>query len=682
VSLLRAERGAAMVAGLLFAVFLLAMVFYVLGIAEVVLFRERMQDAADTAAFAAAVVHARGMNLIALINLTMAALLAILVGLRLTETLCYVGIALCGALAYPTAGASLSGIGPLTTAASKIHDAAEQLKDPLNQALSLLHSAGEAVAVAVPLGANLRVIDQTVSHYGGLALAIPGRLTLPVEDDRFSVLCEHAGRDAGELAILPISPVLPSSVERKLGDVAGKIVAAGPGWFCGGGGEPPDFNDDSDEALEELPRLPSQEACEAFTSSGRIEPGVDSDEVERLCTRAAVERLASMPARDGTPRTGEPLCPTDCQRSERLRCPPRSVDDCEVSESARLEREGASLLPVDGYEVLFAERAALARAQCRPPSAGGEGGLVGAWWIQQEVERSYVWSHAARGWVEDAAARRSEMARLVQRDGDDRTLPCGQGGAVAEDYALDPRQPACRGSIHCIDGGWAGDTAAPCPRSPPAHGAPFRFRERATEVVHLVRCAHERDVSKVQTPGMDVGSELRSNQEDDEDEVKPFRLEREVFLGGSDFQVRAVVVRDVPDSAEGVLAMARWGQPQPNDAAASTLAALGGIALGQAEYYFDGSELHGQLDDQTDEVDRTEWLWTMSWRARLRPFRLRHAAADAEREQKHEGLDAEQQAYAPPADELPAVDALDCEPLGAACADVRALVDAESAEEE
>jgi hypothetical protein len=659
VSLLRAERGAAMVAGLLFAVFLLAMVFYILGIADAVLFRERMQDAADTAAFSAAVVHARGMNLIALINLTMAALLAILVGLRLTETLCYVGIVVCGALAYPTAGASLSGIGPLTQAANKIHDVAEQLKDPLNQALSLLHSAGEAVAKVVPLGANLRVIDQTVSHYGGLGVAIPARLTLPVEDDTFKVLCEHAGRDAGELALLPISPVLPSSVERQLGDVAGKIVAAGPGWFCGGSGEPPDFNDDREAHLEELPRLPSEEACDSFTSSGTISPDVAPEEVERVCTRASVERLASTPARDGSARSGQPLCPVDCQQSESPRCPPRSVEDCAPDEAARLEREGERVLPADAQHVLYAERAALARAQCRPVSEGGQGGLVGAWWVECEVERTYAWQHAARSWLEEESARVSGPSRLVQRDGDDRTLPCGRDGAVGEAYELDPQQPACRGVARCLAGGATAEADGPCSRAAPLHRT-SRFRERALEVVHILRCAREREADKVATPTMNLDEEFGSSEQDEE--PKPFKLESGVYLGGSDFQVRAVVVGEVPELAEGVLAMARWGQEQPDDDASKALTALGRVAFGQAEYFFDWSELGGDLDDQTDDGDRTEWLWNMGWRARLRPFRMRHGAADAPRDDE-----ASQ----------PQGSALDCTKLGDVCADARALVELE-----
>jgi hypothetical protein len=73
---LRDERGAVMVMGLLFACFLAGALWYVIGIGDVILFRDRMQEAADAAAFSAAVVHARGMNFIVICNLLLFVLTA------------------------------------------------------------------------------------------------------------------------------------------------------------------------------------------------------------------------------------------------------------------------------------------------------------------------------------------------------------------------------------------------------------------------------------------------------------------------------------------------------------------------------------------------------------------------------------------------------------------------------
>ncbi len=70
-----------MVMGVFIAAMLVGLIYYVWGVGGGVLFRERMQDAADASAFSAAVVHARGMNILVLLNITMAAFAAIEAGL-------------------------------------------------------------------------------------------------------------------------------------------------------------------------------------------------------------------------------------------------------------------------------------------------------------------------------------------------------------------------------------------------------------------------------------------------------------------------------------------------------------------------------------------------------------------------------------------------------------------------
>ena len=52
--LLTDQAGATMVMGVFIAVMLVGMIYYVWGIGDVILHRERMQDASDTAAFSAA----------------------------------------------------------------------------------------------------------------------------------------------------------------------------------------------------------------------------------------------------------------------------------------------------------------------------------------------------------------------------------------------------------------------------------------------------------------------------------------------------------------------------------------------------------------------------------------------------------------------------------------------------
>jgi hypothetical protein len=681
---LSAERGAAMVFGLCFAVFLLAIVYYLVGIADAVLFRERVQDAADTAAFSAAVVNARGMNLIALINLVMAAVLAVFVGLRLAQTLCYAGIIVCVALAWPTYSASLDYVPSLARAAANIGKYANQYKKPMKQALSALHTAGKAASVVVPWGSNLRVLDQS-AQYGALGVAIPSRVTLPVEDDEFSVLCEHAGEIVGDLALLPISPIVPKRIESKLAQAAGNIVAAGSKWFCDGEGEPPDLNGEDDTELVELPRFSSQEQCDKALETAKQGDGGAALQEDDACTRAVVERLAAMPNRVGEARAGESVCPESCERSDRKECPPRGVPDCDPEQVTRVESAARDVL---GYTRVTAGKASpygrrieLARSQCRPESEHGRDGLVGFWWLERTRTRLYTWQPSLRRWVEDPSVIVAAPARFVQHDEDDPTHPCGRGGTIADGYSDVEGSPLCEGEFVCVSGAAAYD-GVPCARVPPPRGAPTTFRERSTEVTAVLRCAYERELPKVNTPPMNINDEVGKDDGKNGQNLKPFRLQRGVYLGGSDFQLRSAVYDDrLPQGAEQVIALSEWGHASDEgkgpegSALAKSFAAMGRVALGQAEYYFDWTGLDGDLDDETDEGDRTEWLWNLGWRARMRPFRLRQSAADAERTSRNDEPDAEQSKFLPEQAKAHPPGELDCEGLGEGCEQTKQVID-------
>lgn len=77
------DRGAVMVVGAFMAILAVGLLYHLAGVGETVLYQERLQDAADTAAFAAAVGHARAMNAIAIVNATMAVVMAALSALNL-----------------------------------------------------------------------------------------------------------------------------------------------------------------------------------------------------------------------------------------------------------------------------------------------------------------------------------------------------------------------------------------------------------------------------------------------------------------------------------------------------------------------------------------------------------------------------------------------------------------------
>ncbi len=73
-----------MVVGAFMAILATGLLYHLAGVGETVLYQERLQDAADTAAFAAAAAHARGMNALAVVNATMAVVMASVSALNLS----------------------------------------------------------------------------------------------------------------------------------------------------------------------------------------------------------------------------------------------------------------------------------------------------------------------------------------------------------------------------------------------------------------------------------------------------------------------------------------------------------------------------------------------------------------------------------------------------------------------
>ena len=71
-----------MVMGIFMCSCLVGALWYLAGIGDAILYRERLQEAADAMAFSDAALHARGMNLLVLINLIMSLILGIRVAIR------------------------------------------------------------------------------------------------------------------------------------------------------------------------------------------------------------------------------------------------------------------------------------------------------------------------------------------------------------------------------------------------------------------------------------------------------------------------------------------------------------------------------------------------------------------------------------------------------------------------
>jgi hypothetical protein len=244
--LLRGEQGAVMLMGIYFCVLLMALVFYVLGVAQTVLAQEGMQDAADAASFASAIVHARGMNLLVYINWVMAALVAVLIAIRLVESLFIIAGTTLSTLSFFSFGAATPLASLCWTQVNVWNQLYERTKKVVFPVLEALHSAEKAVSVVVPAAATLEaLVESGKTHAPADAVfALPGRLTLPVEFDSFPPLCERGADLVGYVATLPIRALggpmegIADGLEDGLGAMAGSLS----GYLCGasaGSGDPP-----------------------------------------------------------------------------------------------------------------------------------------------------------------------------------------------------------------------------------------------------------------------------------------------------------------------------------------------------------------------------------------------------------------------------------------------------------
>lgn len=243
---LRRDRsGAIMVAGVFMAALLCGGLFYIIGTGDAIIYRERMQDAADAAAYTSAGIHARGMNLIVLINLIMAALLAVLVAMRMLIVMLGIAIAACLAciaLSFGTCAALCSPfLAPAGNLLNSLNKAANAYEKFLNVALPALSKLELAVAMATPyvgLAKSVKVTGQykplVTSGFAVSPSMVPfvpdgKKLGLPVQEMDYNKFCGKAAELGVEMAFF----WLPGIIKGPLQKFASFIAKTFSGYFCG-----------------------------------------------------------------------------------------------------------------------------------------------------------------------------------------------------------------------------------------------------------------------------------------------------------------------------------------------------------------------------------------------------------------------------------------------------------------
>lgn len=237
------ERGAIMVVAVFMAAFLVGALWYVVGVGNATLFRESMQNGADAAAFSAAVFHARGMNIIAMLNIIMAAILGVLVALKIAYLLLTITAVILDVIcAIPTQQWACPLAGFAHTGANTVNSIIKSVEPVINNTLKVLSGLQKVIAKVMPVVALAKSYDMAKQYSkpvdGGLMLSealIPtDGFGLPVEEDEFSVLCRKAGEFVAEFALSPLG-VFGVPTKWASGLVGG-LVASAPGYFCGDSG--------------------------------------------------------------------------------------------------------------------------------------------------------------------------------------------------------------------------------------------------------------------------------------------------------------------------------------------------------------------------------------------------------------------------------------------------------------
>lgn len=244
--LLSDRRGAIVVVAVFMSMFLVGCLWYLIGIGETALYRERLDAASDASAFTGAVYHARGMNMVAMLNLIIAASLAIIViakTLKFVIGIVYKAALFSCSLAVKTGTNDNGSCATAQDAGSKLQllstviDKVEAAGDGL---LASLSTAQREIAVVTPWVAATESTNTAAKYEpivkGGVAVSVAmvpsaNRLGLPVMDENYEVTCNRGGVIAPEL----IQSMIPQAFLEYINGDPIQVAGGFSPEYCGPG---------------------------------------------------------------------------------------------------------------------------------------------------------------------------------------------------------------------------------------------------------------------------------------------------------------------------------------------------------------------------------------------------------------------------------------------------------------
>jgi hypothetical protein len=552
--------GAIMIMGLFMAIMLVGFIYFMIGVGDTILFRERMQDTADAGVFAAAVVNARGMNYIALINCVMAAVLSVLVALKMIQFISASAMAIALVIALipsPASPVGWAAITQLTRVVQATQKAFTKLQKPIYQILKVGNKAGKAVALSMPIAATAKVLDTTTGGYAPPAIAgiaWPLYQKLPLQDqdnccktcnkgkacgntcieqkdqctkpqgcacdETLDDLCGKAGEYTGTVVGLPFKPIpiIGEKIEASIREFMTKSAKDFSKWFCGIG-PATSFTKKTEVAF------PESDSAKTCREKGD----------QAACDQAKIESDKAKP----NGYTGE-CSTTECRQALKQ-----------------------------------------ARTQCKPE----KGKETYAWqWVQKT---EWVWWEKNEYGIVKEKTEDGEPPRAY---GPSNTPPCGRGDASVDKGWRTSSGPVCKTKIEEPNTDWFASNEKTDPV------------ERVT-VTQILNCKAQIDAP---LPNNDM-----TGLPDGGKDMRPATMASDAYLGEELFQLRTAVIGDNGRLSLGENGVKIAAIGKGDGGGGYKLATeLSSFSFAQGEFFFDGG------------ADRAEWLWHMHWRGRLRRFRM------------------------------------------------------------
>jgi hypothetical protein len=250
-------RGAIVLMGVFMSAFLVGGLWFVMGIGEAALYRETVQAGADSTAFTAAVYHARGMNIVAMVNIVIGAVLAITAAatmlaqmaalvLSAAETMCDMS----NQDPYETADGTVMDYSYLAFACEAIDDAV-QLMTTMQGVIALVNAdTGNMLASLSVAQIEVGRTSPWLGSAQGAAVAgmhapfvasggagspamVPteDRYGLPVQNEPFDRACDRGSIIVGKLVEL----LVPAELDPILEYANINVMAGIPSQVCRGG---------------------------------------------------------------------------------------------------------------------------------------------------------------------------------------------------------------------------------------------------------------------------------------------------------------------------------------------------------------------------------------------------------------------------------------------------------------